>query len=131
MQSVDSRIEEAERIVNAYGELLAQLEQTAYAHPSSCLPFTKDQIRQAIQTLLWELDEADEQIRNSLAQAYVFLAQFIPDAQVVTLERGQRAMNGEQPDDADLGYAEEAHRIMYHIKWEMEQALDDMRLFLH
>jgi hypothetical protein len=131
MDQVGSKLENAERIVNAYGDLLAKLEQVSYAHPLSKLPFEKQQIKQAIQTLLWELDDADDRIRNSLAQAYVYLAQFIPDTEVALLERGQSAMNGEQPDDKDLGYAEEAHRIMYHIKWEMEQAMEDMRLFLH
>lgn len=132
MRPLEHKLADAERIVNAYGELLARIKQAAYAHPLSLLPHDKEQIRQAIHTLLWELEDADEQIRNSLVQAYVYLAQFIPDSQVEVLERGQKVMRSqERGERSDLDYAEEAHRIMYHIKWEMEQAMEDMRLFLN
>lgn len=124
------RLETAERVVSAYGTLLARLEHVNTALPTSLLPHPKNEIKQAIQTLLWECDEIDHNIHNSLIQAYVYLEQFIPDASVEIVARGQAAIQSADPTHPDWHYADEASRIIARIKSDMEDAVQDMRIFL-
>lgn len=127
---IDKKLEQAEHIVNAYGEILARLKHVNTALPSSILPTDKETIREAIHTLLWELDEADEQIKSSLVQGYVFLEQFIPDDKVEILARGQAALQSADPEHDDWNYAMEASEIVVQIKLAMEEAMKDMKLFI-
>ncbi len=124
-----SSIEKAEHIVNAYGELLADLDEVAMAYPLSLLPFEKDFIRQAILSLLWEIDELAPEIRTGLSSAYVFLEQFIPDRQYGTLVKGQAAIKSGDINHHDWIFADDANQIMLQIKAAMENALADMHLF--
>ena len=80
--AIDKKIKRAESIVNTYGALLNNLKHVNTALPVSLLPYKKEIIKQAIQTLLWELDDLDGITRNSLVQAYVYLEQFLPDEKV-------------------------------------------------
>lgn len=124
------RLELAERIVSAYGAVLARLKHVNTALPSSLLPYPKSEIKQAIQTLLWEFDDMDKAVRNSLIQAIVYLEQFIPDNKVETVARGQAALQSADPDHPDWIYVDEANRIITQIKMNMEDALQDMRIYL-
>lgn len=124
------RLEAAERIVSAYGTLLARLKHVNTALPNSLLPYPKNEIKQAIQTLLWECDGLDHSVHNSLVQAYVYLEQFVSDRKVEVVARGQAAIQSADPEHPDWGYADEANRIITQIKIDMEDAVQEMRLYL-
>lgn len=128
-QSIDN-LEIANRIVSAYGDVLAQIVQVNTALPASLLPHPKAEIKQAIQTLLWEIDDMDQSLRNSLVQAFVFLEQFISDNKVKIVTRGQAAIQSADPKHPDWQYADEAGRIITQIKINMEDAMQDMRIYL-
>lgn len=127
--SVDN-LESAERIVSAYGEVLARLKHVNTALPSSLLPNSKAEIKQAIQTLLWELEDVNKTVRNSLIQAYVYLEQFIADNNVEVVARGQAAIQSADPEHPDWIYADDANRIINKIKMDMEDAMQEMRIYL-
>jgi hypothetical protein len=127
---ITDKLAEAENIVHAYGQLLAQIDNANTAHPESLLPHAKLIIKQAIQTLLWELEDAEPKIRDGLAQAYMFLDQFIPDAKVEVLIKGQTAMQSGNPQHVDWAYADEAGLILSQMKIAMENTLEDLRIFL-
>ena len=127
---IADKLAEAELIVHAYGQLLSQLNEANNAHSELLLPHDKAIIKQAIQTLLWELEDAEPNVRDSLAQAYVFLEQFIPLAKVDILAKGQAALQSSAPNHADWAYVDEAGRILSQMKVAMEDALDDLRIFL-
>ena len=116
-----NKLELAERIVSAYGAVLASLKHVNTALPSSLLPYPKSEIKQAIQTLLWEFDDMDQAVRNS---------QFIPDNKVETVARGQAALQSADPDHPDWIYVDEANHIITQIKMNMEDAVQDMRIYL-
>lgn len=125
-----NRIEAADRIVSAYGALLARIEHVNTALALSLLPYPKNEIKQAIQTLLWECDNLEHTVHNSLIQGYVYLEQFIPDSKVEVVARGQAAIQSADPEHPDWPYADEASRIITQIKSNMEDAVQDMRIYL-
>jgi len=129
--AIDKKIEQAESIVNAYGALLNNLKHVNTALPESLLPNSKETIKQAIQTLLWELEDLDDITRNSLVQAYVFLEQFLPDAKVEILARGQAAIQSADPNHDDWQFADQANNIVTEIKVSMENAMQDIGIYLH
>ena len=128
--AIDKKLEQAESIVHVYGDLLARLKHVNTALPQSLLAHDKETIRQAIQTLLWELEGMDDELRNGLVQAYVYLEQFIPDNKVEILARGQAALQSADPEHDYWQYATEANDIVTQIKVAMENAMQDMRIFL-
>lgn len=129
--ATDKKIEQAEGIVNTYGAMLNNLKHVNTALPESLLPTKKETIKEAIQTLLWELEDLDAITRNSLVQGYVFLEQFLPDEKVEILARGQAAIQSADPEHHDWQYADEANDIVTDIKVAMENAMQDMRIYLH
>lgn len=128
--AIDKKIEQAESIVNTYGALLNNLKHVNTALSVSLLPEKKDVIKQAIQTLLWELEGLDDITRNSLVQGYVFLEQFLPEDQVEILARGQAAIQSADPEHEDWAYADQANNIVTNIKVAMENALQEMSIYL-
>lgn len=126
----EQQLKSAEQIVNAYGKILAQLDAGNYGHPVSLLPYPRDEIKSAIQLLLWELEGEDKDICNSLAQSYVYLAQFIPDDEAEIIAEGQRFMTSSNFDDGHIEEAGEAARIINRIKLEMEEMILDVRKFM-
>ena len=128
--AIDKKIEQAESIVNTYGALLNNLKHVNTALSASLLPEKKDVIKQAIQTLLWELEGLDDITRNSLVQGYVFLEQFLPEDQVEILARGQAAIQSADPEHEDWAYADQANNIVTNIKVAMENALQEMSIYL-
>lgn len=129
--TTEEKIEQAEGIVNTYGALLNNLKHVNTALPESLLPSSKETIKQAIQTLLWELDDLDDITRNSLVQGYVFLEQFLPVEKVEILARGQAAIQSADPEHDDWRYADQANMIVTDIKIAMENAMQDMRIYLN
>ncbi len=128
--SLPPDLEDAQRLVNAYGRVLAGLDEAAYAHPRSKLPAPPDRIMAAIHRLLDFLEDADAEVSRSLAQSYIYLAQFVDDEEAATVARGQAAMRAQPPEPAELPYADEAARIINRIKLEMENLLQDVQIYL-
>lgn len=126
----EQQLKNAEQIVNAYGKVLAQLDGINYGHPQSLLPCDREEIKSAIQLLLWELEGDEQDICNSLAQSYVYLAQFIPDDEAQIIATGQSILSSSNFDDAHLEEADEAARIINRIKLEMEEMILDVRKFM-
>ena len=123
-------LQSAQNIVTEYGHLLAQLEGSSYAHPLSRLPYDKDEIKSAIHLLLWELHGQDQDVSNSLAQSYVYLAQFVDDTEAETVARGQAVLQSSDLDPEELIYADQAVVIINRIKVEMENVMQDIKTFL-
>ncbi len=132
--SIDKKVVKAENIVHTYGELLAGLKHVNTALSISLLPASKDEIQQSIQTLIWALNDVSGEARsgalNGLVQAYVYLEQFLPDDRVEILARGQAAIQSADPEHEDWLYADEANYIVTQIKVAMENAVEDMRIYM-
>ena len=60
---------------------------------------------------------------ESLARGYVYLAQFIPDADAAILAQGPIAQNSTGALDA---HSEPAMRLLNRIKLDMERALEEL-----
>ena len=129
-QDHEQNLNTAQDIVTEYGHLLAQLDSNSYAHPLSRLPYDKDEIKSAIHLLLWELHGQNQNISNSLAQSYVYLAQFIDDTEAETVARGQAVLQSSDLDPEELIYADQAVVIINRIKVEMENLMQDIKTFL-
>ena len=129
-QDHEQNLNTAQNIVTEYGHLLAQLDSNSYAHPLSRLPYDKDEIKSAIHLLLWELHGQNQNISNSLAQSYVYLAQFIDDTEAETVARGQAVLQSSDLDPEELIYADQAVVIINRIKVEMENLMEDIKTFL-
>ena len=82
-------IELAEDIVGEYGKLLSSTEPSIYGISLSLLPYDKEQIKIAIQTLILAVNKEDQKIHDGLIQAYVYLAQFIEDDKVEIAKQGR------------------------------------------
>lgn len=63
------------------------------------------------------------ELREGLARGYVYLAQFVDDADADVIARGAAVASGIGDDAAD---AEPAMRLINRIKAEMELALDEL-----
>ena len=126
----EENLQQAQLIVNDYGNVLASLDGSVYGLPESSLPHDKDTIKSAIHLLLWELEGENSQICESLAQAYIYLAQFIPDEEARIVANGQMFLQSSDFDDEHIDQAEQAARIINRIKLEMEALLDDVKAFM-
>lgn len=127
----NARIAHAERIINAYGGVLARITPSVYGQPASLLPDDKDRIKQAIQVLIWELGDENEALREGLIQGYVLLAQFVVDHEAALLHRGQQIMASAEPTQEELKLADQAARIVNRIKLEMETLMEEITLFIN
>ena len=133
-------IEQAETIVSEYGKLLSSTEPSLYGIAISRLPYDKEQIKIAIQTLLLALDKNDEKIQDGLIQAYVYLAQFIEDEKVSIAESGREVLEKEPADNnnesseekatKDLELANQAVQTINGIKIDMENLMNEIRLII-
>jgi len=136
-------IEQAEIIVSEYGKLLSTTEPSIYGIAISRLPYEKEQIKIAIQTLLLAIsdnNEKDQSIRDGLTQAYVYLAQFIEDEKVIIAESGRTILeneslevNDESVDNQnteDLELANQAVQTINRIKTDMENLMNEISLLI-
>lgn len=106
----------ATKVVTDYGRVLAQVQPGLHGVPESLLPHSKAQIRDAIVMLLQHLEPEHTALRESLARGYVYLAQFIPDADAAVLDKSPGAAPSSMP----------AMRLMNRIKLDMERALEEL-----
>ena len=122
--------EQAETIISEYGKLLSATSPSIYGTPISQLPYEKEQIKLAIQTLILTVDKTDEKIQDSLIQAYVYLAQFIDDEKVKTAEMGRAILEKETAEKNidDLELANQAVQTINGIKSDMENLMNEIRL---
>ena len=131
-------IEKAETIVSEYGKLLSTAEPCLYGISLSTLPYEKEKIKVAIQTLILSLDEKDKNIQESLIQAYVYLAQFIIDEKLEKARKGQiileqqasevKKENDSNQNTDDLELANHAIQTINSIKSDMENLMNEIRL---
>ena len=136
----EQKLEEAEQIVSEYGKLLSTTEPSIYGLAISRLPYSKEKIKIAIQTLILALDKNDVKVQDGLTQAYVYLAQFIDDEKIEIAEKGRTILESEnQADDnsvnkkqatEDLELANQAVQTINSIKTEMENLMSEIRLLL-
>ena len=136
----ESDIEESEIIVSEYGKLLSTIEPSIYGIPVSRLPYAKEQIKIAIQTLILAIDKDDVKVEDSLIQAYVYLAQFIDDEKVTIAKKGRDILERESSDEIhatsskqsteDLELANQAVQTINSIKTEMENLMSEIRLVI-
>jgi hypothetical protein len=89
------RAEQAERIVNEYGRVMAESFSASTAAPASMLPYPKATIKEAIRSYagaLHILGELKGQIRDQLAAGYGYLAAFVDDEEAQTVREGELAL---------------------------------------
>ena len=115
----------ATKVVRDYGKVLAEVIPGVHGLPESLLPHSKEQIRSAIAMLLENLEPEHTALKESLARGYVYLAQFVPDADAAVLARRPDGSGGANVDAGN----EPAMRLINRIKVDMERALEDLRAF--
>ena len=125
------RLKQAEQIVLEYGKLLGEITLAAYAHPGSLLPHTKDQIKDSIQLLLTELGNDNKEVKTSLMEAYVLLAKFVSEEDAELLEKGREALSKGGADSSFVEEAGNATKIINNIKLEMENLMEDLKIFVN
>lgn len=133
-------LEQAEIIVSKYGALLSKLEPSIYGIAISILPYDKEEIKIAIQTLIIAVAQNDKNVQEGLIQAYVYLAQFIDDDKLRVAENGRTILEKElaennkshsqQKSTEDLELANQALQTINGIKSDMESMMDEIRLFI-
>jgi hypothetical protein len=109
----------ATKVVSDYGKVLARVQPGLNGLPESLLPHSKAQIRDAIVLLLEHLEPEHTALKESLARGYVYLAQFVPDADADRLAPGGR-LHLTTGDEAGM-------RVLNRIKLDMERALEELR----
>lgn len=137
----EQTLEEAELIVSEYGKLLSTIEPSIYGIAVSRLPYSKEQIKIAIQTLILAVDKNDSKVQDGLTQAYVYLAQFIEDEKVAIAEKGRTILENESHNEdnstnenqatEDLELANKAVQTINSIKTDMENLMSEIRLLIH
>ncbi|HET8941080.1 MAG TPA: hypothetical protein VFN13_03745 [Rudaea sp.] len=116
----------ATKVVTNYGKVLAQVQPGLHGLPESLLPHSKAQIRSAIFLLLENLEPEHTALKESLARGYVYLAQFVPDADAAVLAS---VPNTAEPGANLANSSEPAMRLMNRIKLDMERALEELHAF--
>ena len=116
----------ATKVVADYGKVLAQVQPGLHGLPESLLPHSRAQIRNAIFMLLENLEPEHTALKESLARGYVYLAQFIPDADAAVLAKGAFVQDSQAAVDAR---SEPAMRLINRIKVDMERALEELHAF--
>jgi hypothetical protein len=111
----------ATKVLNDYSKMLAQLEPSNLGFADSFLPHSKTAIREATKTALQHLGTGEPTLREALIRGYVYLEQFVPDAQAEVLMFA--AMPGEESDQHT---GQEAALIVAEIKQRMEAALQEI-----
>ena len=124
--------EQAETIVSEYGKLLSETKPSIYGIPKSLLPYEKEQIKIAIQSILLSLSDTDEKIHEGLTQAYVYLAQFIDDEKVAIAENGREILEkgNKEKNIEELELANQAVQTINGIKSDMENLINELRLLI-
>lgn len=98
--------------------------------PVSMLRYSKEQIKQALFTALASLEPDEIDIRESLVQGCLFLAQFIDDYDADIARRGQIAITSGDPSHPDLLLGEPAVKIINQIKSDMEDIKTEVYAYI-
>lgn len=130
MSVTQQQLDTAEKVIAAYGSVLASMEPSFYGLPLSKLPYTITEIKDAIYCILNVLDDNDQQITDSLSNAYMYLGQFIPDDEILTVQQALGTLNDSQQATDDINDIEQAGFITSKIKLRMENNLEEIQLFL-
>ncbi len=112
----------ATRMVRDYGKVLASLRPEVYGLPESLLPHPKERLRDALRLLLTSVPLDQPELREGLLRGYVYLAQFVPDAEAALIARGQALLGGVGGNGNE---AEPAMRAINRIKLAMEASLEE------
>lgn len=128
-RKLDKNISHAEMIIKGYGGVLSKSDISGYGVPLSSLPYPKNEIKQAIQLLLWEFGDKDDCIRDGLIQGYVLLAQFILDSDVDTLTKGYAVLQDKNIDHDGLKYIEKSRGIINNIKLDIETLMQEICIY--
>ncbi|MFV2059384.1 MAG: hypothetical protein ACC653_01800 [Gammaproteobacteria bacterium] len=123
-------IKNADTILNKYGKVLSEFDQSSYGIPLSKLPYEKIEIKNAIQLLLLELGKDDSKLQEGLITGYAILAQFIPDDKIVILLKANSIFNSDTIDKTSYEVADQASKIINTIKLEMEELMSEIQLYI-
>lgn len=112
------------RIVRAYAEVLGRTARRILPLPESLLPHDKTAIKEAIRVVV-RMTEGDETAAYALEDAYVLLADFVPDDEAAAVSQDREAT---QPGDAEYEEPERtAPRTMEEIRRQQEALMDEFR----
>jgi hypothetical protein len=130
----------ATKVLNDYSKMLAHIEPSNLGFSESFLPHSKTAIREATKSALLHLGAGQPSLREALIRGYVYLEQFVSDAQAEILM--QAAMPAAPVDallqDADIDVAAlkanlhegaNAAGIVSAIKQRMDAALKEISQF--
>lgn len=128
MPSETLSLDEAQIILSDYGALLSTTQPSVYGMAESLLPHDKLTIKSAIKLLFESEELSDPKIRNSLIEAYVFLAHFISDYDAQLIADIQDNWGSGSVENIDLDKSQAANKIVTSIKLEMERLLNEVEL---
>ena len=114
----------ATKVLNDYSKMLANIEPGNLGFAESFLPHSKTAIREATKSALSHLGTGQPALREALIRGYVYLEQFVNDAQAEVLL--EAAMPGA---DVSLSGSTEAAEIVIDIKLRMALALKEISAF--
>lgn len=120
----------AEKIINDYCQVMQLTDASLFGMPDSLLQYSKPQIKQAILTALSELQTDEVDLRESLVQSYLYLAQFIAEDKAEITRRGQAAILSGDIKHPDMALGETAIKIINEIKMEMETLREEINSYL-
>jgi hypothetical protein len=111
----------ATKVLNDYSRVLSNIEPSNLGFSEAFLPHSKPKIREATRTALQHLGAGQPQIREALIRAFVYLEQFVPDAQAEVLL--QAVLEGES---IVPGTNTAAGQIADQIRQDMDRALREI-----
>jgi len=118
------RQDEDYKIVNALGAILMRSNEF-YAYPESSLPASKERVKEAIKRVL--LLAREEEV-NHLKVAYMYMADFIPDAEAERINAFGRkwlnpsAVSHTTPEEARQYQKEDKEsNFTEHFQWSAEE----------
>lgn len=129
MSVSQQQLEFAEKAIAAYGKLLSTIEPSFYGLPLSKLPYTITELKDSIYLVLNSI-ETNQQIIDSLTNAYMFLGQFIPDDEILIVQQALGHLKDSNKASSDTSNIEQAGFITSKIKIKMEDNLEEIQLFL-
>jgi len=123
-------LELSQKIVADYGRLLSSMQPSFYGLPLSKLPYTITEIKDAIYAVLNAINHEEKMIIDSLKNAYVYLGQFIPDDEIITVDQAMGSLKNTNNAAADTKDIEQAGFITSKIKLRMENNLEEIQLII-
>jgi len=109
------------RILRAYADVLGKTARRMLPLPESLLPHDKTAIKEAI-TVVVQLTEDDETAASTLEDAYIHLADFVPDDVA-----SKSCVTPESHSAGQGAHLRQSSRIMTEIRHRQEALLDEFR----